>query len=60
MTCVAFMLFVLAFVSAVPIHVARDVWVPKILTPTANTVWKIGSTYEVTWYVLISHQMFVV
>ncbi|KIK57159.1 hypothetical protein GYMLUDRAFT_46401 [Collybiopsis luxurians FD-317 M1] len=28
---------------------ARDVWVPKILTPTAETVWKTNSHGEVTW-----------
>lgn len=50
MTFVAFMLSLLALVAAVPIHlVARDVWVPPVLTPTAETVWKAGETYEVTW-----------
>jgi len=50
MTFVAFMLSLLALVAAVPIHlVARDVWVPPVLTPTAKTVWKAGETYEVTW-----------
>ncbi|KAF5382304.1 hypothetical protein D9757_008476 [Collybiopsis confluens] len=28
---------------------ARDVWVPKIITPNATTVWKANSHGEVTW-----------
>jgi hypothetical protein len=27
----------------------RDVWVPKILSPDATTVWQVGKTYNVTW-----------
>jgi hypothetical protein len=27
----------------------RDVWVPKILSPGATTVWQVGKTYNVTW-----------
>ncbi len=28
---------------------ARDVWDPKITTPTASTVWKRGSVVTITW-----------
>ena len=41
--------------SAAPVVLSslseRDVWVPPILTPNSGTVWKIGSCYNVTWYV---------
>jgi len=48
-TVVAFIFSLLALVAAAPVLVVRDVWVPPIITPTANTVWKAGGTYEVTW-----------
>ncbi|KAJ3565449.1 hypothetical protein NP233_g7627 [Leucocoprinus birnbaumii] len=35
-------------VQAAPIE-QRDVYVPKILTPNGNTVWKVGEEVEVTW-----------
>ncbi|KAJ3567550.1 hypothetical protein NP233_g6294 [Leucocoprinus birnbaumii] len=34
--------------QAAPIQ-QRDVWVPKILTPTADTVWSVGEQVTVTW-----------
>jgi len=39
------------FVNAAPL-IARDVFVPPVLYPSAGTVWKAGSTYTVSWYVL--------
>ena len=39
------------FVTAAPL-MARDVFVPPVLRPSAGTVWKAGSTHSVTWYVL--------
>jgi hypothetical protein len=41
-----------SFVVSAPIE-ARDVYVPRILYPTAGTVWKAGSTHKVTWYVIL-------
>lgn len=32
--------------------VARDVWDPKMLYPTADTVWQSGQTYTVLWCVV--------
>lgn len=29
---------------------ALDVWNPTITSPTAETVWIVGSTVNVTWY----------
>jgi hypothetical protein len=29
----------------------RDVWAPKVTSPTTGTNWKIGSSQTVTWYV---------
>ena len=37
-----------SFVASAPIE-ARDVYVPRILYPTAGVVWKAGSTQTVTW-----------
>ncbi|KZT11972.1 uncharacterized protein LAESUDRAFT_719922 [Laetiporus sulphureus 93-53] len=36
-----------ALVSAFP--VARDVYVPQITSPTADTIWIAGEKYNVTW-----------
>lgn len=37
-------------ILAAPVDFAtRDVWVPKILSPTAATIWHVGETYDVTW-----------
>ncbi|KAL1743713.1 hypothetical protein HDZ31DRAFT_64787 [Schizophyllum fasciatum] len=39
-----------AHVSAVPAaRAANDVWVPRILTPKADTVWTVGKTENITW-----------
>ena len=35
-------------VAAAPLA-ARDVFVPKITSPDATTVWKAGETVTVTW-----------
>jgi len=41
--------------SAAPVVLSsvseRDVWVPKVTSPSAGADWKIGSTQTVTWYV---------
>ncbi|KAF9783353.1 hypothetical protein BJ322DRAFT_982791, partial [Thelephora terrestris] len=35
---------------AAPVQLdTRDVWVPKILDPTATTVWQVGGTFIVEW-----------
>jgi hypothetical protein len=36
---------------AVQQQVKRDVWVPPILSPHSGTIWHIGKTATVTWYV---------
>lgn len=43
--------FGLAAVNATPLS-RRDVVAPPIITPNAQTVWPIGTTQTVTWYVL--------
>ena len=35
------------------IKMKRDVWVPPITSPAEGTVWKVGDTVQVTWYVLL-------
>jgi len=41
--------------SAAPVVLSsvseRDVWAPKVSNPNAGTVWKVGSSQTVTWYV---------
>jgi hypothetical protein len=32
----------------------RDVWAPKVTSPNAGTVWPVGSSQTVTWYVEIA------
>ncbi|KAG6844711.1 hypothetical protein H0H87_004434 [Tephrocybe sp. NHM501043] len=41
-------LALLSLVASAPID-ARDVYVPPVLYPRAGTVWKAGSTHNVTW-----------
>jgi hypothetical protein len=37
-------------IFAAPVDLStRDVWVPKILSPTEATVWHLGKTYQVEW-----------
>lgn len=46
-------------VQASPLFVPRnklDVWVPTITNPKQNTVWHIGASETVTWYVISSRQ----
>jgi len=38
-----------AFVTAFPVNVVRDVFVPPVITPNASTVWVVGQNYNVTW-----------
>ncbi|KAI0771433.1 hypothetical protein BC629DRAFT_1531853 [Irpex lacteus] len=38
-----------ALVSASPIDLKRDVFVPPITYPKAGTVWKVGEKHNVTW-----------
>ncbi|KIM56796.1 hypothetical protein SCLCIDRAFT_131775 [Scleroderma citrinum Foug A] len=38
----------LAVVMPMPLH-KRDVFVPPVVTPDANTVWVVGQYYDVTW-----------
>lgn len=44
-----FVLMLLSLVSAAPLNTPRDVWNPTITSPTAETVWTVGQTVEVTW-----------
>ncbi|KIY62436.1 hypothetical protein CYLTODRAFT_426911 [Cylindrobasidium torrendii FP15055 ss-10] len=44
-----FVLMLLSLVSAAPLNTPRDVWTPTITSPTAETVWTVGQTVEVTW-----------
>ena len=50
-----FLTFLLSSAIAVPLPVvdipARDVFVPPVLTPNADCIWKIGTTQTVTWSV---------
>lgn len=44
--------FLCAIVSAMPVNlVKRDVWAPRITSPSAGTVWLAGGKYTVTWWV---------
>jgi hypothetical protein len=37
-------------ILAAPVQLdTRDVWVPKILDPTATTVWQVGGPFIVEW-----------
>ncbi|KAF9465755.1 hypothetical protein BDZ94DRAFT_300949 [Collybia nuda] len=44
-----FALFALFSIAASAPLAARDVYVPPVLYPNANTVWKAGSRHNVTW-----------
>lgn len=37
--------------TASPVKLARDVVDPQITSPDASTVWTVGKTETVTWYV---------
>lgn len=47
---VVFTVALMSFVGAAPLA-TRDVYVPPVIHPHAGAVWKIGSSYNVTWYV---------
>ena len=48
----ALLLSVPASILAAPVNLAaRDVWVPKILYPTAKAVWHTGEPHHVRWAV---------
>ncbi len=42
-----------AFATAAP-AVIRDVYVPPVIYPRNGTIWKAGSTHNVTWYAISS------
>ncbi|KAH7097571.1 hypothetical protein BKA62DRAFT_716066 [Auriculariales sp. MPI-PUGE-AT-0066] len=44
-----FVLATIYSVAAAPLAVARDVWVPHIEVPNADTVWTRGTTVTVEW-----------
>jgi len=49
-TTLATLLFSAVSILAAPVQLdARDVWVPKILSPDENSVWQVGETYTVEW-----------
>jgi hypothetical protein len=49
-TTLAALLSASTIILAAPVEFAtRDVWVPKILYPTDETVWHVGETYDLTW-----------
>lgn len=50
MTFLFTILALFSFVASAPLS-ARDVFVPPVLYPGANVVWKAGATHNVTWYV---------
>lgn len=41
-------------VRALPTFLSRDVFDPPITSPSASTIWQVGQTVTVTWYVQIS------
>lgn len=43
-------LCLVTFVCARPLN-AKDVYVPHVLYPIEGTVWKVGETRNVTWFV---------
>lgn len=47
---VVFAVALLSFVGAAPLAV-RDVYVPPVTYPSDGTIWKIGASHNVTWYV---------
>ncbi|KAG6908311.1 hypothetical protein DXG01_005347 [Tephrocybe rancida] len=47
-TSILSVLAILTLVASAPID-TRDVYVPPVLYPHAGTVWKAGSTHNVTW-----------
>jgi hypothetical protein len=52
-----FLAFFAAIASAIPVRVGkmiakRDVWAPKVLSPTEGSVWMVGDRLNVTWYVI--------
>lgn len=50
MTALTAIIFSVTTILAAPVQLAgRDVWVPKILTPNATTLWNVGQTYLVIW-----------
>ena len=51
-----FLAFLCAIASAMPVNVGRtimtrDVWTPRVLSPSVGTVWRVGERQNVTWYV---------
>ncbi|KAF9646286.1 hypothetical protein BDM02DRAFT_255343 [Thelephora ganbajun] len=49
-TTLAALLSASTIILAAPVNLAaRDVWAPKILYPTTNTVWHVGETHHVKW-----------
>ncbi|RDB24855.1 hypothetical protein Hypma_007899 [Hypsizygus marmoreus] len=49
-TTLASSLTMLSFTNALPIE-ARDVFVPRILTPTDGEIWLVGQLHTITWNV---------
>ncbi len=45
-------------VAVVP-RAAQDVFVPPVLTPTTGTVWTVGQTQNITWYVVFDRSVIV-
>ena len=43
--------FAIPFAAAAPIPQRRDVWTPPVTCPDASSVWQVGQTYTVTWFV---------
>ncbi len=53
-TLISSFVALLSVVVAAPLDLyKRDVFVPPVLTPNAESVWKVGSIQNVTWYVNI-------
>ncbi len=57
----AFLVFSLqpALGVAVAPRAAQDIFTPPVLTPTTGTVWTVGQTQNVTWYVVLDRSVLV-
>lgn len=41
-----------SLIAGAPVYLSeRDVFVPPVLQPNHSSVWKVGTTQTVTWYV---------
>ena len=51
-TITFFILSFVSFIAGAPVSLSeRDVSVPPVLLPNGKSVWKVGTTQTITWYV---------